>query len=134
MSQENVELVRRAYTIPFGGEQWLAGVEELVAADCELEDRTLPEVASGLKGPAALRAEAAYMLDAFEDVSYTVEDLRDLEDRVLVRLRAAGRGRGSGIRIDGTVGALWTFRARKVVRLDIYGSWKEALEAVGLRE
>jgi hypothetical protein len=134
MSRENVEVVREAYTIPFGSEEWFAGVEALVAADCELEDRTLPEVASGLKGPPALRAEAAHMLDAFEDVSYAVEDLRDLDDRVLVRLRGTGRGRASGIRIDGTVGALWTFRSGMVVRLDIYGSWEEALEAVGLRE
>ena len=35
----------------------------------------MPEAARGLKGPAAARAEAAQMLDAFEEVSYAVEDL-----------------------------------------------------------
>ena len=134
MSQENIEIVRVAYAAPFGGEEWLAYVEAFVATDCEIEDRTLPEEAPGLKGPAAARAEAAQMLDAFEDVSYTVEDLVDLDDRVLVRVRGSARGKGSGIRIDGTLGHLWRLRDEKVVRLDVYGTWQEALEAAGLSE
>jgi ketosteroid isomerase-like protein len=134
MSQENVEIVRGAYAVPFGGEEWLARVEALVDADCEIEDRTLPEVAPGLKGPTAARAVAAQMLGTFEDVSYEAEDLVDLDDRVLVRVRGSGRGKGSGIRIDGTLGHLWTLRAGKVVRLDVYATWQEAVEAAGPRE
>jgi hypothetical protein len=96
MSRENVEKLRRIYAVPYGGEEWLALVDEWVDADCELEDRTLPEVAVGLKGPAALRAEAARMMEAFEDVSYEVEDVLDLDERAAVRLRGSGRGRSSG--------------------------------------
>jgi ketosteroid isomerase-like protein len=106
-------------------------VDEFVAADFQIEDRTLPDVAVGLHGLAAARAETAHMLDAFEDVDYAVEELHDLDDRVLVRVRGSGRGRGSGLRIEGTLGHLWTFRAGKVVRFDVYGTWQEALDAVG---
>ena len=131
VSQENVDLVRTAYATSYGGEDWCAWVDEFLAADCEIEDRTLPDVAVGLRGPAAARAEAAHMLDAFEDVDYAVEEMRDLDDRVLARVRASGRGRGSGLRIDGTLGHLWTLHAGKVVRFDVYGTWQEALDAVG---
>jgi ketosteroid isomerase-like protein len=134
MSEENLEIVRSAYDVPYGGDEWLVRVDTYVAADFELEDRTLPGVAQGLKGPEAMRAEAAHMREVFEDVSYAVEDLVDLDDRVLVRLRGSGRGKGSGIRVDGTLGHLWRLRAGKVVRVDVYGTWQEALEAAGLSE
>ena len=134
MSQDNVEHVRRCYAVPYGGEEWLALVDEFVAADCEVADRTLPEVAAGLKGPTALRAAAAYMTDAFEDVNYEAEDVLDLDDQVAVRVRGSGRGKGSGVHIGGTLGHLFTFHAGKVVRLEVYGTWDEALEAAGLRE
>jgi len=134
LSQENVDLVREAYANPFGGEVWLALVDKFVAADCVIEDRTLPDVAVGLRGPGAARAEAAHMLDVFEDVDYAIEELRELDDRVLVRVHGSAQGRGSGLRIVGTLGHLWTLRARKVVRFDVYGTWQEALDAVGLRE
>ena len=134
MSRENVEAVRRIYDVPFGGLEWGALVDEFTATDCELEDRTFPEAAAGLTGPAAIRANAAQMTEVFEDVHYTVEDILDLDDRVAVRVRGSARGKGSGMTVDGTLGHLFTFRAEKVARIDVYGTWEEALEAVGLRE
>jgi ketosteroid isomerase-like protein len=131
LSEANVELVRGYYAVPYGGEAWHPLVDEFVAADCVVEDRTLPDVAIGLRGPAAARAEATHMLDAFEDVDYAVEELRDLGDRVLVRVLGSARGRGSGVRIEGTLAHLWTLRSGKVVRFDVYGTWQEALDAVG---
>jgi ketosteroid isomerase-like protein len=132
MSEENVEIVRGAYDAPFGGEEWLAGLDALVDADFEIEDRTLPEPAPDLKGPAAGRAEAAQLLDALEDVNYPAEDLVDLDDRVPVLVRGSARGKGSGIRINGTLGHLWRLRGGKVVRLVVYATWQEAREAAGL--
>ena len=74
------------------------------------------------------------MSEAFEDVDYEVEDVLDLDDRVAVRVRGSGRGRGGGMRIDGTLGHLMTFRAGKLVRLGIHGTWDEALDAAGMGE
>ena len=134
MSRERAERVRRIYDVPYGGEEWAALVEEFVAPDCELKDRTLPEVAADLKGPEAIRAEATQMSLAFEDVRYTVEDVLDLDDAVAVRVRGSARGKASGMTVEGTLGHLFSFRAGKVARVDIYGTWEEALQAVGLRE
>jgi hypothetical protein len=135
MSQENVELVRSAYSTLFGSEEWSAWVEEFIAPDFEIEDRTLPEVSQGLRGPDAAYAEASYLRESFDEVRYEVEDLQQLsDDRVLVRVRASARGLASGLQIDGTIGHLWAMKARKVTRLDVYGTWADALKAVGLAE
>jgi ketosteroid isomerase-like protein len=132
MSLENVENARSVYAAPYGGEEWLALVDEFVAADCELVDGTMSAAAVQLKGPAAMRAAAADMTETFEEIRYDVEDVLDLDDRLAVRLRGSARGRGSGMRVDGTLGHLLTFRAGKLVRLEIYGTWDEAVAAAGL--
>jgi ketosteroid isomerase-like protein len=36
--------------------------------------------------------------------------------------------------LDMRIGQLWTFRDGKVVRYEAFDSWKQALEAAGLRE
>src|SRR5436305_268671 len=51
-----------------------------------------------------------------------------------LRVRGSARGKASGINLERTLGHLFTLRTGKVVRIDIYGTWEEALEAVGLRE
>jgi hypothetical protein len=79
-----------------------------------------------------MRAEATQMMDAFEDVHYEIEDLRDLGDQIVIRVRGSARGRGSGIQVDGTLGHVWTLRGGKAARFDVYGTWEEALKAAGL--
>ena len=132
MSEGNAEIVRRGYAVEYGGDDWLAIVDRYIAADCAVEDRTLPEVAADLRGPAAFRAGAAYMLDTFDEVGYVVEELRELDNQTLVRVRGSARGKGSGVHVEGTLGHIWTLRAGKVVRLDIYPTWDDALAAAGL--
>src|SRR3954451_8930338 len=129
MGSANADLVRAAYALEYGGEDWLRWVDEHLSPEFEIEDRTLPEELAGLSGSTAARAHAARMRDAFEQVGYAIEELRDLGDRVLVRARGHGRGRGSGVSIEGTLGHLWALRNGRVARLDVYGTWQEALDA-----
>ncbi len=68
------------------------------------------------------------------DVRYTVDEVVDLDDRVLIRAHVSACGKSSGISLDGSIGHLWTFVLGKATRLDVYGGWPEALEAVGLAE
>jgi hypothetical protein len=79
-----------------------------------------------------MRAEVTQMNEAFEDIHYEIEDLLELGDRIVVRVRGSALGKGSGIRIDGTLGHTWTFRAGKAERLDVYGTWEEALKDAGI--
>ncbi len=135
MSRENVDLVRSAYAALLGSDEWSAWVESFIAPDFEIEDRTLPEVSKGLRGPAAAHAKAARMRESFDAVRYDVEEARELEDsRVLVRVHASARGKTSGIQVDGTIGHLWRCLEGRTTRLDVFGAWADALEAAGLSE
>ena len=45
------------------------------------------------------------------------------------------RGRlASGPEISTPLGNVWSFEGEQVIRLQMFGSWEEALEAAGLRE
>ena len=46
-----------------------------------------------------------------------------------VLLRVRGRGPASGIEVDYRFVPLFTLRSGKVLRMDRYGEWEEALEA-----
>jgi uncharacterized protein len=92
--------------------------------------------------PARQRSDSGQGLDAvirfFEDIDETWEDLRleprefvDAGDRVATRLRHHGRSR-SGLEIDEELyHQVATFRDGKIVRMEYFGSWDEALEAAG---
>ncbi len=55
-------------------------------------------------------------------------------DRVVVPVRFGGRARHTGLEIDFSVVHVLTLRDRTLLRIDIYGTKLEALEAVGLPE
>ena len=62
-------------------------------------------------------------------------ELIDVDDeRVISVTRHHGRGSESGIEMDFAVAYLHTLRDSKLVRLDMFFSRDQALEAVGLRE
>jgi ketosteroid isomerase-like protein len=64
-----------------------------------------------------------------------VEDVLDAGDKVITLAIEHGRGRGSGARVEAVRTAhVWTMRANKAIRLDLYLDRAAALEAVGLRE
>jgi ketosteroid isomerase-like protein len=132
MSRENVEAVRAGYDALIRGD-WSVSADVL-SPDFEIDDRTLPEASSSRRGLDALRAARGAMAEAFDEFRYEVEEARDLGDRVLVRAHVFAHGTGSGLGLDGTMGHLWTFTDGRASRLDVYGSWQEALEAVGLSE
>jgi ketosteroid isomerase-like protein len=92
--------------------------------------------------PARQRSDSGRGLDAvirfFEDIDETWEELWlepqeyvDAGDRVATRLRHHGRSR-SGAEIDEELyHQVATFRDGKIVRMEYFGSWDEALEAAG---
>jgi ketosteroid isomerase-like protein len=72
----------------------------------------------------------------WEGLDETMDELRldpqeyvDAGDRVAVRLRHHGRGRGSGAEIDTELyHQVTTFRDGEIVRFDYVTTWAEALE------
>jgi ketosteroid isomerase-like protein len=76
----------------------------------------------------------------FEEIDETMEELTlkpqefiDAGDRVATRLRHRGRGKRSGVEIDEELyHQVATFDNGKIVRMEYFADWNEALEAAGL--
>jgi ketosteroid isomerase-like protein len=60
----------------------------------------------------------------------------DAGDRIVVYLRLSGTGRSSGIEVANNPAHVWTLRAGKAVRLEVYleREREQALDAVGWEE
>ena len=54
--------------------------------------------------------------------------------KVVVILNQRGRSKATGIPVDMRFAQVWTLRDGQGVRMQLYASVEEALEAVGLRE
>jgi ketosteroid isomerase-like protein len=133
MSQENVEIVRLAY------ERLNAGDIDGFLRSCsqDLEFRDLPELpGSGVFiGHDAMRGWYAKLVDAFEDLRFDVEESTDTtDDRVLLKFRATGKGRGSGATVELDFSGVVTVREGKLAKVTIYSDHAEALRAAGLSE
>jgi ketosteroid isomerase-like protein len=73
--------------------------------------------------------------ETFEELRLDPQEFVDAGDRVAVRLRYYGVGKGSGVEIETEMyHQVTTFRDGIMVRLEYVTSWDQALEAAGIRE
>ncbi len=135
MSRENVETIRCMY------ERWLqddAAMFEAFDPEIELHPDPAAEwvgVNDIYRGHEGARSYMRQVYEAFADYRPEVEGLVDAGDKVITLAIEHGRGRGSGATVAAHHTAhVWTMRANKAVRLDLYLDRAQALEAVGLRE
>ena len=133
MSQENVEVVRRAFEI-FARE----GPEAVVDFwDPEIElwlPSGMIQAGGTYRGHAAVLDWMREWAEAWEEIDYKPGEFTEAGDAVLVRVLYDGRGKGSGVRVEGTFWYLITLRNGKTVRWELYPERIQALEAAGLRE
>jgi ketosteroid isomerase-like protein len=136
MSQENVEVVRRIYDA-------LARRDRKASWPCmtRASSSTSPPARSPTTSWNRLgRARRASELrprarETFENFETRAEELIDAGEQVVSVSKYRGRGRKSGVEIDGPFQfGVWRFREGQVKRVDWYATRNEALEAVGLRE
>ena len=130
MSEENVEIVRSIVA------DWARGDYSSVDwADREIEFiDPLDKVET--RGLDELRRRWREFLGAWEHFATKPERFIDVgDDRVLVLIRFQARGRTSGFQTtEFPGGQLFTLREGKVVRLVLYSTPAEALEAAGVSE
>ena len=129
MSQQNVEIVRRAIeatTLPADLETALAH------ADPEIVWNPAEEAPG--QGHGAVRKHLRRWETDWQDLRTVPEKFLDAGDRVVVTIHFAGRGRGSGIDVDVRLYEVWTVREGKAVRMDEFTERADALEAAGLAE
>ena len=134
MSQENVELVRRAYDASLRSD-W-DSLSELMDPDFEFRGTV-----GGLEEGRIARGAQQFMevfekedLDAWEERRFEPEDFIDAGDCVVVLQREYRRGRGSGVELEAETAVVFEVRGGRVVLIQGYMDRAEALEAVGLSE
>lgn len=133
MSQENVELVRRAFSAFARGD--LAEVLATLDSEVKLEDHGRSLDSPGVyEGHDGFVQGIALVNEGFEDVSYAPEDFTDLGSRILVTVRRTGRGSVSGVAVDERQFHVYDVEDGRIVRVRAFLERETALEALGLRE
>jgi ketosteroid isomerase-like protein len=132
MSQENVEIVRRAFAQMERGN---FDIQELLDANVRigwLDSLAVGgDVSVGIDD--ATEAIGAW-LSSFERVTLTAERIVGAGEKVVVVAVWRGRGKASGVDTELRHGEVWTIRRGKLLSLVSSTDPREALEAAGLRE
>ena len=134
MSQENEEIVRRIYDA-WGVGDFSVGFDELDPHVTFVVRPPFPEPAV-LTGAEAISTYMLEFLRQFEPGSHTIEAerLRSAGDTVVADVNQNGIGRSSGVEGNFEFLMLFTFRGRKIVRMESVLNEAEAREAIGLSE
>ena len=138
MSEENVEIVREQIeTFRSGMERGDPGAAfDLESAADEFELITVP-----FEGRTVWRGREGWVefirawTEEFDDWSLQIERLIDAGDgRVVSLMHQSGTGKRSGVPVVVHFGQIHELKDGRVVRLRVYTSHAEALEAAGLSE
>jgi ketosteroid isomerase-like protein len=137
MSQENVEIVQRAYDA--AARHDTTNVLDLYDPEIEWDISHAPardvmgepHVFNGHQG---LRTFFSRWYEAWKHVDPDLEELIDGGEEVISVETTRARGRTSGAVVELPHAAVWTVREGRIVRVVWFGSRAEALEAAGLSE
>jgi uncharacterized protein len=125
MSQENVELVRRAYEA-FSRRDF-ATVYAVMHHDVRFQ--TTVETHYGPDGVADWIRHADHTFDSF---AIDVEELMDAGDRIVAVVHERGQGKDSGLSIDQRFAHVWSISGGRVLVFQSFTERAAALDAVGL--
>jgi ketosteroid isomerase-like protein len=132
MSQENVELARRAMDV--ANRRDVDALDDIATVDYEWHNT--PGLPGGgvHRGLEVVKAHLRDYLETWE--TYTVEEERliDVGEQVVQLCRLHAKGKGGGVTLDTPIAYVHSFRDGKFARTRAYVHHDEALEAVGLRE
>jgi ketosteroid isomerase-like protein len=131
MSQENVDKAR-AFIAAYNRRNFDAAVQDF---DPEIEWVLPPRQRSdSCRGPDEVRRFWERIDETFDELRLEPQEFVDAGDRVATRLRHHGRGRISGAEIDEELyHQVATFHAGRMVRIEYFGDWADALKAAGVR-
>jgi uncharacterized protein len=127
MSQKNVDKAR-AFIEAYNQRDFDAAVESF---DPEI-DWVLPahQSSDSGRGPDEVRRFWEGLDETFEELRLEPQEFVDDGDQVATRLRYYGRGKGSGIVVEGELyHQVVTFRDGRMVRIEYFTDWDKALEA-----
>jgi ketosteroid isomerase-like protein len=125
MSQENVEIVRRALAAFSSGDA--DAFATLTTADVEWKTGLGAVEGEVFHGHDGVHTYFARLRSAWEAFRFLPDEFRDLGDVVLVLGRLEGLGRAGGVPIVSPVGAVWNLHEGKIRRLRAYLDQAEAV-------
>ena len=128
MSEINVERVRE-FIAAYNRRDFDAAVERF---DPEIE-WVLPERQSSdnCHGPEEVKRFWEGIDNTFEELTLEPQEYVDAGDRVATRLRYYGHGKESGLKIETELyHQVTTFDGERIVRMEYFASWPEALAAL----
>jgi ketosteroid isomerase-like protein len=129
MSQENVEIVRRALEGFVAGEiRWETMDEEVEIHDHDILD------AGEYRGHSGFTRWLEDWSTGLPVVSLELQEFIDAGDAVVAVFLLKAKARGSSVDVERQDGIVYRLRNGKVIRLDYYNSRHQALKAVGLAE
>jgi ketosteroid isomerase-like protein len=94
-----------------------------------VEHSDMPEAGS-YRGRDTIRNFLEQFLDSWDDFEQHIEEVHEAEDCVLLFIRLAASGRGSGIDVESRYAHLWLMREGRGVRVDAYYDRESALAAL----
>jgi ketosteroid isomerase-like protein len=133
MSHENVRLVRKLFDVY--NERSFVENENLIDPNIvwDMSRMELPD-ATSYTGPSEFRDFVKAWEEGFASEYMEAEEIVDAGDRVIAMVHHRGRGKISGVEVDQHFVMVWTLRGGSAVRMEMYRTREEALEAVGLSQ
>lgn len=133
MSEERIEVARRAYVAFNSG-----GVEAILEfLDPEIEWRMWEEFSREPRvfhGHDGVREVLALFEENYDDFAAEPSEFIDAGEAVVVPVRLRGKAKGTGEEAVFDLVHVWSGPSARAVRLDVYSSTQEALEATGRSE
>jgi ketosteroid isomerase-like protein len=128
VARSNLELVKQGYEdLRTGGFQAF-----LPFFDPEFEVTTPPGLAAEpdtYRGPEGMRRYFESFYEAMDKVEFIPTAFHVVGDLVVVEATLRARGRTTGIELEQSAAFVWKLRDDKAIRLEVYASLDEALEA-----
>ncbi len=133
VSQENVELVTRAYAhTQATGQVYAQGLASGFVWDMsKYEGWPEQQRYEGVDGANRFLDD---WVGAWDDWELEIEEIFDAGDKVVVVVHQRGRARATGMTLDMVFAQIWTIRDGRLARMDMYSEPIDALRAVGLKE
>ncbi len=133
MSQANVEIVQKAI------EAWNQREADLLLSYAAPEIEWMPAGPAAVeravyRGHDEVASAYAAVWETWELFRFEGSQVRDLGDSVLWLGRVKMRGSASRVELDQEFAAHWMLRAGKLIRIQAFLSWRDALEAIGMAE
>ena len=132
MSHENVD-VAKAFYDAYNARNSEA-LDRLLHPEAEI---TTLSARGGLGGEWSRAKTAQYfeqLDEAWTGLRIEIEEYREVGERVVALGVARGAGTSSHVELASDFAAVLVVRDSQIVLVDSYSSWKDALQAVGVRE